>query len=136
MFEQSQPERRRSERHRAFLRGRITFDGMVAAIDCDIKNISDGGVAIALDRNHTVPSDFTLEIPAKGRISRMHMVWRSADRMGAAFADRPQADEDTAAIDPAARIAELEAELTALRLQVRQLRNELAMKTSLSDNAI
>ncbi len=78
-------EARRGERVRALLRARIIFNNMNSTIDCTIKNISATGAKIALANTVSVPADFDLEVPQRGRTFRARIVWRDAEALGVTF---------------------------------------------------
>ena len=116
-------ERRRSVRKK-FLRGCIYFNKRRSAIDCLIRDISDQGARIILN----VPDAVDLYIPQKEQTIRARVQWRRGDEVGLAFpqpdAARPASPQPQFG-DLAHRVAELEAEVTALRRTLRQLKREL-----------
>ena len=90
-------EVRRDERVRAFLRARIIFNNQHPSIECTIKNISSKGAKIVLSEALAIPSEFTLDVPQKGRTYRARMVWRGAGAVGVQFleanAETPEAED-------------------------------------------
>ena len=78
-------EARQGERVRALLRARIIFNNQNSTIDCTIKNISTSGAKIELSNTASVPADFDLEIPQRGRTYRARIVWRDAEALGVTF---------------------------------------------------
>ena len=81
-------EARRDERVRAFLRARICFNNNASTIDCTVKNISASGAKIEMSSAVSVPSEFDLDVPQKGRIYRARLMWRDASSLGVQFVDR------------------------------------------------
>jgi hypothetical protein len=77
-----EPERRTSVRHRVFKGASIEFGG--GAIDCTIRNRSDGGATLEVASPVGIPERFSLQI--KGETSRKcRTVWRRDKRIGIAF---------------------------------------------------
>ena len=97
-------EARRDERVRAFLRARICFNNNASTIDCTVKNISASGAKIEMSSAVSVPSEFDLDVPQKGRIYRARLMWRDASSLGVQFVDRSadteQLDSHAARLQP------------------------------------
>ena len=110
-------ETRRSERVRSLLRARIVFNNGSSTVDCTVKNISSHGAKIAIAHSLSVPAEFDLEVPQRGRTFRAKMMWRAADSIGVEFLE-PATSAETAG----AAIQRLEAEN-------RRLRNSVALLT-------
>jgi len=121
-------ERRRSVRKKSFLRGCIYFNKRRSAIDCLIRDISDQGARIIFSGAVNVPDAVDLYIPQKEQTIRARVQWRRGDEVGLAFPQpdtaRPTSPQPQFG-DLAQRVAELEAEVTALRRTLRQLKREL-----------
>ena len=113
-------EARRSERVRSFLRARILFNNSASTIDCTIKNISAHGAKIEIVHSLSVPSEFDLEVPQRGRTYRARMMWRAADSIGVEFVEQGATSENAQAT-----IQRLEAENRKLRSSVAQLTKRL-----------
>jgi c-di-GMP-binding flagellar brake protein YcgR len=114
-------EVRRDERVRAFLRARIIFNNQNTTVECTIKNISAHGAKIELSQALTVPSEFDLEVPQKGRTYRARMMWRDSSAIGVQFIEaEPEHNE---AQDP--RIARLQADNRRLKALVAALKKRL-----------
>ena len=77
-------ERRRILRKRTLKGGTIIY-GTVADIDCVIRNLSDIGAALEVERSAGIPDDFTLLIKPEIIKRRCRVVWRSAKRIGVEF---------------------------------------------------
>ncbi len=78
-------EGRKTDRVRAFLRARIIFNNGNSTIDCTVKNISPTGAKLELSNTITVPADFDLEVPQRGKVYRARIVWRDAEALGLTF---------------------------------------------------
>ena len=113
-------EARRSERVRSFLRARILFNNGASTIDCMIKNISTHGAKIEIAHSMSVPTDFDLEVPQRGRTYRAKMMWRAADSIGVEFAENGVTAENAQAT-----IQRLETENRKLRSSVTLLTKRL-----------
>ena len=121
-------ERRRSVRKKSFLRGCVYFNKRRGAIDCLIRDISDQGARIIFSEAVNFPDVVDLYIPQKEQTVRAHVQWRRGDEVGLAFPDANSARATSPQPqfgDLAQRVAELEAEMTALRRTLKQLKREL-----------
>lgn len=77
-------ERRRTPRQRTLKGGTIIY-GTAAGIDCVIRNMSDIGTALEVDRSDGIPDEFTLLIKPEIVKRQCRVVWRSAKRIGVEF---------------------------------------------------
>jgi hypothetical protein len=118
-------ERRGSRRSKSFLRGRVHFDKQRGGMDCIIRDLSDEGARIILSQTVTIPPVITLEIPQRGQTLRAEVQWRRTDEIGLAFnaADAAGSPRERELLQ---RIAELEAEITALQRTIKRLRRDNA----------
>ena len=114
-------EARRSERVRSFLRARILFNNGASTIDCTVKNISAHGAKIEIAHSLSVPAEFDLLVPQRGRTYRSRMAWRAADSIGVEFIETDTATSANAQ----AAIQQLEAENRKLRAGIAQLTKRL-----------
>lgn len=114
-------EARSSERVRSLLRARILFNNGASTIDCTIKNISSHGAKIEIVHSLSIPAEFDLQVPQRGRTYRSKMVWRASDSIGVEFIE---ADAATSA-SALATIKQLEAENRKLRTSIAQLTKRL-----------
>ena len=87
-------EVRRDERVRAFLRARILFNNNNSSIDCTVKNFSTSGAKIEISSVLSVPNEFDLEVPQKGRTYRARLMWRDANFIGVQFVEKASADAE------------------------------------------
>lgn len=81
-------EARGSDRVRSFLRARIIYNNNNSTIDCIIKNFSSTGAKIDVSRLMSIPAEFDLDIPQKGRVFRARIAWRDGDSLGVEFIDQ------------------------------------------------
>ena len=110
-------EARRSERVRSLLRARILFNNGASTIDCTIKNISAQGAKIEIVHSLSVPSEFDLEVPQRGRTYRAKMMWRAANSIGVEFIEQGATSENAQAM------------IQRLETENRKLRNSVALLT-------
>lgn len=118
-------ERRNSARQKSFLRGCVYFNKRRNAIDCLIRDISDAGARIIFSDTVSIPDAVDLHIPQKEQTVRAHVQWRHGDEVGLAFPDAIRAADGTADGELAARVAELESQVNALRRELKHLRQEI-----------
>lgn len=118
---------RAAEQLRSFLRAQIVFNNRMSTIDCIIKNISTTGAKIALNETLTVPTEFDVYIPQKGRGHHARLVWRDKDAIGIEFTDmQTQATEAPATTSEVEmRLHELEIQNAELKARVRRLSKRL-----------
>ena len=114
-------EARRSERVRSFLRARIIFNNHSSTIDCTIKNFSRNGAKIELPNTATIPNEFDLEIPQKGRTYRARLSWRAETAVGVEFIEAEPSVHEA----PRDAIQRFEAENARLRANLLQLGRRL-----------
>jgi len=114
------PEARRSDRLKSLLRARIIFNGGNSTVECLVKNVSADGMRLELAESLSVPGEFDLEVPHKGRTYRARLVWRGEGMIGVAFvpADAEPAWDHS-------ELKRLERENAELRAQLRQLTERL-----------
>jgi hypothetical protein len=114
------PEARRSERLKSLLRARIVFNSGNSTIECLIRNVSAHGMRLQLAESLSVPGEFDLEVPHKGRSYRTRLVWRGDGMIGVAFVP-PNAEP----VREDSELKRLERENAELRTELRQLRERL-----------
>jgi hypothetical protein len=114
------PEARRSERLKSLLRARIVFNSGNSTIECLIRNVSAHGMRLQLAESLSVPGEFDLEVPHKGRSYRTRLVWRGEGMIGVAFVP-PNAEP----VREDSELKRLERENAELRTQLRQLTERL-----------
>jgi hypothetical protein len=124
-------ERRGTPRQKSFLRGCIYFNNRRSALDCLIRDLTEDGARIIFSHTVNVPEIVELYIPQKEQTLRAHVKWRRGDDVGLDFTNRAAAASVSASSAAPAdgelgkRVAQLEAEVTALKRTVRQIKREL-----------
>jgi hypothetical protein len=117
-------ERRTSARQRSFLRGRIQLNNGQIALDCLIRDLSGRGARLIFPEMPTIPDVVELHIPQKEQTLRAHVQWRQGEEVGVTFAATAAASASDSA-DLAARVAQLEKEVAAMRRMLRRFRANL-----------
>lgn len=105
-------ERRKEQRLRSLLGGRVSFGRRQSTMDCIVRNVAPHGALVVFPYTSLTPSEFTLHIPSRGEAHSAKVIWRRHDRAGIALSDMERAE---APIDTARRIRQLEAENRRLR---------------------
>lgn len=118
-------ERRGSARQKSFLRGCVYFNKRRNALDCLIRDISSAGARIIFSDAVSVPDIVDLYIPQKEQTVRACVQWRHGDEIGLVFPEGVRAADRTSSGELAARVAQLESEIAALRRMLKQLKNEI-----------
>lgn len=113
------------ERLRSFLRGQIIYNNRMSTVDCVIKNISAYGAKIALNEGSTIPAEFDVYIPQKGRFHHARMIWRDKDGMGVKFIDAENASAAPPPADNGASDNDLPAKLRKLEMQNAELKGRI-----------
>ena len=78
-------ERRRSVRRRTLKAGSISFN-RAGGIDCRVRNLSPVGACLEVASQVGIPDDFVLVVEVDHLKQPCHVIWRTATRMGVAFA--------------------------------------------------
>lgn len=119
-------ERRGSQRQKSFLRGCVYFNKRRNAVDCLIRDISDVGARIIFSDTVSIPDVIDLYIPQKEQTVRAHVQWRHGDEVGITFPDAVRAADGTSDGELALRVAQLESQVSALRRELKRLRQDIA----------
>lgn len=118
-------ERRGSPRQKSFLRGCIYFNKRRNAVDCLIRDISDAGARITFSDAVSIPDAVDLYIAQKEQTLRAHVQWRHGDEVGLTFPDAARAADGTSDGELALRVARLESQVSALRRELKRLRQDI-----------
>ena len=128
-------ERRGSPRQKSFLRGCIYFNNRRSVLDCLVRDLTEDGARIIFSHTVNVPDIVELYIPQREQTLRAHVKWRRGDDVGLDFTNRAAAAPASTSRPASSaapqggelgqRVAQLEAEVTALKRTVRQLKREL-----------
>lgn len=127
-------ERRGSRRLKSFLRGTVCFDKKQGTMSCLVRDLSAVGARIIFSENVTIPDVVTLHIPQKEKTLRARVQWRHGDEIGLGFTAASAASAARAAADaPDAaeltkRVAQLEADIAALRRVLKKLKGERTLE--------
>ena len=78
-------ERRKIQRHRTLKAGHINFN-RAGSIDCRIRNLSPAGACLEVASQIGIPDRFELWIESDHLHHPCQVIWRTATRMGVAFA--------------------------------------------------
>ena len=120
-------ERRRASRQKSFLRGCIYFNKRRSVADCLIRDISDEGAKIIFSDTISIPDVIELYIPQKEQTLRAQVQWRHGNELGVTFGDvAPALSQPVEAGDLAARVAQLETEMAAMRRLLKRLKAEVS----------
>jgi hypothetical protein len=118
-------ERRRSSRQKSFLRGCVYFNKRRNAFDCLIRDISSTGARIIFSDTVSVPDIVDLYIPQREQTVRARVQWRHGEEIGLVFPDGARVADGTSGGELAARVAQLESEIAALRRVLKRLKTEI-----------
>lgn len=77
-------ERRKFERYRALLGGRIFYNNGQSSLDCILRDISEGGSRIKVENSIAVPEKFHLVLN-DGRNFDCQVRWRKVGLLGVSF---------------------------------------------------
>jgi hypothetical protein len=89
-------ERRRNQRQRALLTGKLATDGASITIDCVIKNISADGALVETTSPHLIPNELHLLQVREGVAWDAKVAWRRGNKVGLELLDRHDLRETTA----------------------------------------
>ena len=85
MNDNTPADRRRSDRMRTLLQGRIYYASARPSLDCNVRNLSPVGACLTGEGVADAPDRFHLEIPGRNRLHGVHVRWRKGDRIGVGF---------------------------------------------------
>jgi len=107
-------DRRANVRDRVLFGGRAEIDAR-PSVNCVVRNLSENGACVEVDRHARVPEEIHLTIARKGRSYLARVIWREANRLGLAFR--------TMITDPGA--SDLDARLRASEKKKRELQRRI-----------
>ncbi|MDB5471022.1 MAG: pilus assembly protein PilZ [Caulobacter sp.] len=81
-------ERRRNQRQRALLTGKLSTDGANITIDCVIKNISVEGALVETGSPHLIPNELHLLQVREGIAWDARVIWRRGSKVGLELLER------------------------------------------------
>ena len=127
-------EARHSDRARALLGAQIHLNNRTSTVECQVRNISAKGAKLVVADTISVPEEFELNIPQKGRVYFARVIWRTAKETGIEFCD-PAGSAGVAAVAGAApdevyrRVRALEAENAALKQKISELHFKIQQRS-------
>jgi hypothetical protein len=119
------PEARRSDRARALLGARIILNNHQSTIECQVRNISATGAKLVIANSISVPDEFEIQIPQKGRAFNAQVVWRTARETGVRFVPHPDDAIGESSDEAHRRIKSLETENARLKKKIADLQQRL-----------
>jgi diguanylate cyclase (GGDEF)-like protein len=78
-------ERRREHRGRTLRSGKILFNNKRSVIDCVVRNLSDGGACLQVNRTAGIPPSFELLVDGEAASRPSQLMWLSENRAGIEF---------------------------------------------------
>ncbi len=124
-------ERRRSARQKSLLGGFVHFDNSPSALDCLIRDMSEGGTRLKFAHPPMGPDILNLHIPTKNQTLRVKVEWRATDEIGVSFLS----PANTATSDGgnlAERVDRLEAEVGVLKQLIKRMQKNAAQETDVA----
>jgi len=76
-------ERRTSIRHPRYKGASIVFNRLASVFSCTLRNTSENGACLIVDKNMFVPAEFKLL--AEGNMRPCVVAWRRPDRVGVKY---------------------------------------------------
>src|SRR3954462_12493157 len=101
--------------------GGVAETGKGTTMECVVRNITDQGACIEMDRGGRLPEQVNLAVPRKGRSNLAEAIWRQANMVGLAlrtmFTETPESDLD-------ARLRRSQKKKRELQRRIKQLLGE------------
>ena len=113
-------DRRANARDKVFFGGQAEADAR-STMTCVVRNLSENGACVEVDRHARVPDEISLTIIGKGRSYLARVIWREANRLGLAFRAMVT---DPGASDLDARLRASEKKKRQLQRRIKQLIGE------------
>jgi len=80
-------ERRHDPRVKNLRRGKVIYNNEMSVVDCDIRDMSEGGCRVHVETTLGIPDYFELRVVNSHIQHDCTVVWRKADTLGLAFTD-------------------------------------------------
>ncbi len=80
-------ERRKEQRQKSLLGGKVVFGRLQSVMDCTVRNISPHGALVVFEHTALTPAEFMLRIPYRDVAYSAKLVWRQRDRAGVKLSD-------------------------------------------------
>ena len=116
-------EARRVMRFRSMLGAQIVFNNRMSSIECHVRNVSPRGAKLIVGEMLSLPQEFDLNVPQKGKTYKASVCWRKGDEVGVEFVNDNERARYAGGGD--ARLRELESENESLRKRVIDLKAQL-----------
>lgn len=81
------PDRRRSDRRRVLLAGKIAYTHNGFSSDCRVHDLSSGGARIIVGSHDSVDQDACLIVVRDGKAHQTRTIWTEGVTQGVAFTD-------------------------------------------------
>jgi hypothetical protein len=117
-------ERRVTRRNKSFLRGFVYFDKRRGVMSCLVRDLSEDGARIVFSQSVSIPGVINLHIPQRDQTFRAKVTWRRGDEIGLALTSAVPVAAASAESELIQRVAQLEAEIIALKRTIKQLKHE------------
>lgn len=117
-------ELRGTRRQKRFLRGYVYFDKRRGVMSCLVRDLSDDGARIIFSQSVTIPGTINLHIPQRDKTFRAKVTWRRGDEIGLALMAAEEVTANSQESELIQRVAQLEAEIAALKRTIKQLKRE------------
>jgi hypothetical protein len=117
-------ERRVTRRQKSFLRGFVYFDKRRGVMSCLVRDLSDDGARIIFSQSVSIPAVINLHIPQRDLTFRAKVTWRRGDEIGLALTSAVPVAAASPESELIQRVAQLEAEIIALKRTIKQLKRE------------
>jgi hypothetical protein len=85
-------ERRSTPRSRVFFGGEILIDSELPAVECHVKNVSNGGASLFVQSGDLLPNQFDLFIRKTNERRRAVVTWNRGRQVGIAY--RPHSNRE------------------------------------------
>ena len=112
-------DRRKCQRRRTYLCGRIAFNTRTSTTDCLIRNLSPRGALLEFPGGMVPPFEIDLCILSRGESRRAHLVWSNTRQAG--FRLSEPANDAVISIETARLIRKLKADRAALKKRIEVL---------------
>jgi len=113
-------ERRKEQRWRAYIGGRVSFFHGRSTADVLIRNTSSSGAKIVVHNGRFIPDQFDLTVPQWQTVVRATARWRRRDQIGIEF-ERPHKNEAPIPISLGRRLKQLESKNAELKQRIAEL---------------
>jgi hypothetical protein len=114
------PERRKEQRWRAYIGGRVSFFHGQSTADVLVRDTSTSGAKLVVHNGRFIPDQFDLIVPQWQTVMRATARWRRQDQIGIEF-ERLNKNEAPIPISLAWRLKQLESKSAELKHRIAEL---------------